>query len=222
MKPILAINLKTYAESTGAPAISLARKAASINRQKKMRVIVLAQSVDLRGCAKTGAEVFAQHGDAGEPGQHTGRLLMHAIRDAGATGVMLNHAEHKLDWKMLEQTIGEAHAAKLKTMVCCDHFPEMRKLLHLRPNFIAFEIPELIGTGKSITEMEPQSVRAFTRLLGGRGGVPLCGAGVSSAADVRHALELGTRGALMASAIAHQANPALALSKLAAQIAQKK
>ena len=80
---------------------------------------------------------------------------------------------------------------------------EVYKYAKINPTFIAIEPPELIGTGRAISTEKPQlitnsidavqSAKNSTKLL--------CGAGIVSAEDVSRAVELGSKGILVASGV---------------------
>jgi triosephosphate isomerase len=91
----------------------------------------------------------------------------------------------------------------LQTVVCADSVETAEACALLKPDFIAIEPPELIGGEVSVTSAKPEiverTVRAVHRI---DDGIPvLCGAGVKTGADVKRAIELGTRGVLLASGI---------------------
>ena len=75
--------------------------------------------------------------------------------------------------------------------------------------YIAFEIPELIGTGKSISTFSPdkviESVKQIEKV--NNSVIPLTGAGISNGDDVYASLKLGAKGALIASAFANTNKP---------------
>ena len=61
--------------------------------------------------------VFAQHMDYLRPGRGLGSVLPEAVKEAGAEGVMLNHAECKLTLDEIEKTIARADEVGLGTIV---------------------------------------------------------------------------------------------------------
>ncbi len=89
--------------------------------------------------------VFAQGMDVDEPGSTVGRVTAESLVDAGAHGVMLNHAGLPLEPEQLRRSIVRARENGLMTMVCAGHEREVLELLPLRPTIILFEPPELIG-----------------------------------------------------------------------------
>ena len=70
-------------------------------------IIVTPQYTDIKLLADNTERilVFAQHMDALVPGRGLGSVLPEAFKEAGAVGVMLNHAEKPLDMETLEKTI---------------------------------------------------------------------------------------------------------------------
>ena len=84
-----------------------------------------------------------------------------------------------------------------------------RKIAEFSPDFLAYEPPELIGTGIPVSKTKPEVVRRTVEIV--KRVNPkvkvLCGAGISSGEDVKKALELGTKGVLVASAVVKAKDP---------------
>ena len=114
-------------------------------------IIVTPQAVDIRLLAENTERilVFAQHMDYLRPGRGMGAMLPEAVKAAGAKGVMLNHAEHKLTPGCARETIQRADEVGLATIVCADTVEEVKAIAHMAPNIIVAEPTELIGTGQT-------------------------------------------------------------------------
>jgi len=81
---------------------------------------------------------------------------------------------------------------------------------------VAVEPPELIGTGISVSKAKPEVVREAVDPIKRMGNVRvLCGAGITTADDVRKALELGVDGVLLATAVTRSRDPRGKLMELA-------
>ena len=87
------------------------------------------------------------------------------------------------------------------------------KKLRPRPEFVAYEPPELIGGKVSVAEAKPEAVSRIVKLL------PdyqiIIGAGVKNADDVKKALKLGAKGVLVSSAVVRAKDPEKKLLELA-------
>jgi triosephosphate isomerase len=79
-------------------------------------------------------------------GESMGRVTAEALIDAGAAGVMLNHASNPMDTPSLETAIGRARCNGLHTIVCAGTDAETRLFARLAPTVVLFEPPQLIGT----------------------------------------------------------------------------
>ena len=90
----------------------------------------------------------------------------------------------------------------------------------LLPTTIAFESPELVASGKSITQFKEKEIKNFVKLFHGKRIKPLCGAGIQTVEDIQKALELGCKGVLISSAIANV--PLRKAEKLLKQISKIK
>ncbi|MDW7641035.1 MAG: triose-phosphate isomerase, partial [Nitrosarchaeum sp.] len=80
---------------------------------------------------------------------------------------------------------------------------EAKKYVKLNPDYIAIEPPELIGSGKSVSTEKPELVTKSVQVVNSMKNNTklLCGAGIVSGQDVSKALELGSKGILVASGI---------------------
>ncbi|MEM2963063.1 MAG: triose-phosphate isomerase [Candidatus Anstonellales archaeon] len=216
MKPFIVLNFKAYKESTGKRAVELCKVAKLVSKKTGTRIICCPQSVDLRECTRTGVEVFAQTAEGFEAGAHTGSLIPFAIKDAGATGIMLNHAERKIKKEELISIINIARKLSLELIICAANARELKMAANLNPDYIAIEPPELIGTGISVSVAKPQVVIRAIKQVKSIADIPvLCGAGISTAKDVKRAIELGTSGVLLSSAFVMSSRPKNLLLEMA-------
>ncbi|HIE41500.1 MAG TPA: triose-phosphate isomerase [Candidatus Aenigmarchaeota archaeon] len=209
------INFKTYAEATGINAIKLANLVAELREKLKVEIIVAPQFVDLVKISEITLTV-AQHIDPITYGAHTGSILPQAIKEAGAMGTLLNHSEKKMDLEKIKACIEFAKLLELKTICCAGNLKEVIEISKFGPDYIAFEDPELIGTGKSITQHKPEMIERFIEIVRDLNPniITLCGAGISNSKDVEKAKELGIKGVLVSSAIVKAKNQREALLNL--------
>ena len=83
------------------------------------------------------------------------------------------------------------------------YIAEVKKYIKLDPDFIAIEPPELIGSGKAISKEKPELIAKAASIVNNSKNKTelLCGAGIVSGEDVSKAIELGSKGILVASGI---------------------
>jgi triosephosphate isomerase (TIM) len=208
--PIIIVNFKTYLESTGQKALELAKQAERAAIETGTTIIVAPQAVDICKVAEAvEIPVFAQHIDAIRTGNCTGHILVEAIKEAGASGTLINHSEKQLKLSDIEATISLAHEKSLTTCVCVNNANVSAAAAALRPDIVSIEPPELIGTGNAVSKSKPEVVTDTVQLVRqvNQGMTILCGAGISHSEDVSVALELGTQGVLVASAIVKAKDP---------------
>ncbi len=194
------LNFKTYKEATGKNAEELVQMC---NRSKVPQLIAAVQTADLfRLSMLAKFPLFVQHVDPIEQGRNTGFTTVEAMKANGATGVLLNHSEHRIAFRDLKRTIERCKANGLKTLVCTSSLSEGRKIIPLGVDFLAYEDPRLIASGISVTS-KPYYLKKFVhslRKIDKNGTKFICGAGISKKEDVVKAQELGYEGVLIASA----------------------
>ncbi|OYT60453.1 MAG: triose-phosphate isomerase [Desulfurococcales archaeon ex4484_217_1] len=207
--PVLIINFKTYAQATGRRALELAKVAEKVAKELNVEIVVAVQPVDIRLVAENvGIPVYAQHVDPVKPGAHTGHILPEAVKEAGAKGTLLNHSEHRLRLDIINEAIQRAKEVGLETIVCADKPETSAAVAVLKPTAIAIEPPELIGTGISVSKAKPEVITNTVNIIRKIDeNIPiLTGAGITFRDDVEKALDLGTQGILVASAIVKARN----------------
>lgn len=217
MRETLYLNFKTYKEATGENALRLARAAESVAKKSGKNIALCVQAIDLRQIAEnTKLEVFAQHLDPAGFGSFTGKINPLAIKEAGAAGSLLNHAENKQSNEFLEKTIGKAREAGLKIMVCAESTERLRQICEFKekPDWIAIEPPELIGGDISVSTAQPELITESVEIGREYNVQIVTGAGIKTAEDVRIAIKLGTVGVLVASGVIKAENQEKALEEL--------
>ncbi|RLG19550.1 triose-phosphate isomerase [Candidatus Micrarchaeota archaeon] len=220
MKPLIALNFKTYKESLGARGVELCKVAAEVAKASGVRVIVAPQALDLRAACKVGAEVYAQHVDLGGYGAFTGSITAESLREAGVKGSLVNHSERRLGSEVVGKTVARLKEVGVESMVCAQNAEESAELAGFKPTFVAVEPPELIGSGVSVSTAKPEVVTDAVELVKDKaqGVSVLCGAGVSTASDVKKAVELGADGVLLASAYVKAKEPRKLLEEMVASV----
>lgn len=216
--PLVLVNFKCYLEATGNKAVQLARYAEQASAKFGVAVAVAPQTADLRLVTQqTKAPVFAQHVDPIKPGSHTGHVLVESVLEAGASGILVNHSERRLEASIIEDTITRARDLKLTTVVCANTSGIAAAVASLGPDMIAVEPPELIGSGVAVSKAKPEIItETVSKIRRINNDVTiLCGAGITSGEDVKEALRLGTQGVLVASGVVRAKDQAAAIEDLA-------
>jgi triosephosphate isomerase (TIM) len=213
--PVIITNFKTYEGATGAKALELARVHEKVSKATGISMAVAVQLADLRLVAEAvSIPVFAQHIDPVRYGSNTGYVLPEAVKEAGAYGTLLNHSERQIGMELLKASIEAAQAVGLTVVACAQDHQEADQVLHMGPEWVAVEPPDLIGGDISVSTSQPELIRAAVELHGGN-STTLVGAGVKNAEDVRIAIELGACGVLLASGVTKADDPESVLRDLA-------
>ncbi|WP_423793219.1 triose-phosphate isomerase [Methanocaldococcus indicus] len=214
---IIIINYKTYIESVGKRGLEIAKIAEKISEECGITIGVAPQFVDLKEIVKeVNIPVYAQHIDNINPGSHTGHILPESIKEANATGTLLNHSEKRLLLADIEALINKCKNLGLETVVCTNNINTSKAVATLSPDYIAVEPPELIGTGIPVSKANPEIVRGTVEAVKeiNKDVKVLCGAGISKGEDVKAALDLGAEGVLLASGVVKAKNVEEAIREL--------
>lgn len=215
---MIIVNFKTYLEATGKRAVALAEKAEKAHHETAISVGVAPQFADIAAVAEAvEIPVFAQHIDPIEPGGFTGHVLAESVREAGAVGTLINHSERQLKLSAIDELVKLAGKKGLVSCVCANNPSVSVAVAVLKPDIMAVEPPELIGTGISVSKAKPEAVTDTVRLVRGVNSevTVLCGAGIGRGEDVAAALRLGTQGVLVASGIVKAKDPYAILCEFA-------
>ncbi len=217
----LAINYKAYPTAYGPKALEIAKAADEIASKylNDVEIIVIPPATEISSISQAleFAKVFAQHIDPFSDGAHTGYITVGMIKDSGATGVMINHSEHRLRIDEIEVILGKAKEAGLRTLVCANTPKVAASISVMDPEAIAIEPPELIGTGIPVSKAKPEVItNSLTKIREVNNKVKvLTGAGITKGEDVEAAIKLGTEGVLIASAVMKHPNPKQKILELA-------
>lgn len=164
-------------------------------------------------------ELLTQHLDDSKSGSSTGALVPDIAKTAGASGSILNHSEHPLKMVNLANLVARLREQGMISIVCANSVQRVSSIAAFGPDFIAIEPPELIGTGRAVSNYSPaiiarsrdalesmRSQNSKTKLL--------CGAGIVNGQDARRAIELGSEGVLVASGVVLAKSPKRAIDDL--------
>lgn len=216
--PLIALNFKVYLESIGENAVRLAKISEEVSREYGISIIVAPPLLDLKTVVEhVNIPVFAQHVDPYHPGSHTGSIIAENVKAAGAVGSIVNHSERRLLLADIGAVLKRLREVGLISLLCTDTVETTMAGAALRPDILAVEPPELIGTGIPVSKAKPEVVTGAVEAV--RRINPsvhiLCGAGISTGDDVAKAIELGTEGVLLASAYVKAKDPKKLLAEMA-------
>ena len=92
-----------------------------------------------------------------------------------------NHSEHRVPISHIREAVNRLSKLNLfLSIVCAKNVSESGKMAALNPNFVAVEPPDLIGTGRSVSEHKPKTVSGSAEAVAKAKNRTelLCGAGI--------------------------------------------
>ncbi|MBT4059040.1 MAG: triose-phosphate isomerase [Euryarchaeota archaeon] len=222
MKSLIVVNFKTYETAHGVGAEQLARAMEAADAASDAAdFVAVVSAFDLASvvAAAPNLQVWTQHLDPVGFGSNTGWLHPSTALERGASGTIINHAEHKVSLEHVEKLLAQLPDG-FPVCACAADLDEAKALAALSPTMIAVEPPELIGGDISVTSADPEIVSRTAAVV--KSVNPdvrvLCGAGVKNGADVAMAITLGTEGVLLASGVTKATDPEAVLADLVSSL----
>jgi triosephosphate isomerase len=141
-------------------------------------------------------------------GSTTGFMVPEIVKKSRIKGSLINHSEHRIPEKQIRELVSMLRKLDMVSVVCVKDVNEVRKYAKLNPDYIAVEPPELIGSGKAVSKEKPEIIiKSVSAVKQAKNSTKLlCGAGLVSGQDVTKAMELGSKGILVASGIVKAKN----------------
>ncbi len=197
------INCKNYEEVSGDKIIKFVKIVEKISKKYKIKIAIAPPPHLIGMVANSSIPILSQHVDNFGIGSTTGFMIPELLKKSNVKGSLINHSEHRISSAEISKLVLKLRELKMISVVCVKNVLEAKKYAKLNPDYIAIEPPDLIGSGKSVSTEKPElvtksvlavnSIKNNTKLL--------CGAGIVSGQDVTKALELGSKGILVASGI---------------------
>jgi len=209
------VNFKTYSQGSGEKAVELAKVCQEVSEERKISVVPLVQAFDIFQISQeVKISLWLQHLDWHPQGQYTGWLNLETAVEVGAKGTILNHSEHKLPFGTIRRTIKRIKKTnpQFQVLVCCRSLGQAERLIKLKPDFLAYESPELIGGEVSVSEYNPTAIAHFVEICGETPAI--IGAGIKNKNDVKIGVKLGAKGILVSSHVVLAENPKEVLENL--------
>ena len=197
------INCKNYEEVSGDKIVKFIKIAEQISKKYKVKIAISPPQHLIGLVANSSIIILAQHVDDSKVGSTTGFMIPELLKKSKVKGSLINHSEHRISSKEIEKLVLKLKELKMISIVCVKDIAEIKKYLKLNPDFIAIEPPELIGSGKAISTEKPELIAKAADIVNNSKNKTklLCGAGIVSGDDVKKAIELGSKGILVASGI---------------------
>lgn len=202
---IVALNFKAFRETIGNNSLKIIKK---IDKKfKKIKLIAIVNPADISLVSKVKRKNIKLYTSLNKYcetyGSYTGGIPLEFLKEKNFDGILLNHFENRIVFSELKKFIDFSKKIGLETMVCAKDLSEAKKIDKINPKYLSYEAPELIGTGKAISKYKAESLKKFIEITK---SIPICGAGISEAIDVKIAKDLGAEGVLIASAFAKAKN----------------
>ena len=197
------INCKNYEEIAGDKIIKFVKTAEKISKKYKVKIAIAPPQHLIGLVANSSIPILAQHIDDSKVGSTTGFVIPELLKKSKVKGSLINHSEHRISNKEISKLVLKLKELKMISVLCVKDVAEAKKYSKLNPDFIAIEPPELIGSGKAVSKEKPELItKAADAVKSAKNNTKLlCGAGIVSGEDVSKAVELGSKGILVASGI---------------------
>ena len=197
------INCKNYEEISGDKIIKFVKTAEKISKKYKVKIAISPPQHLIGVVSNSTIPILAQHIDDSKIGSTTGFVIPELLKKSKVKGSLINHSEHRISSKEIKNLVLKLKELKMISILCVKDVAEAKKYVKLNPDYIAIEPPELIGSGKAVSTEKPELIeKAAKAVKNGKNSTKLlCGAGIVSGQDVSKAIELGSKGILVASGI---------------------
>lgn len=198
---MIVVNFKRYPQASGDKAIALTKICLQIQQETGVVIVPVPQVKDLAACVALGIKCWSQRFESQESIQK---------------GTLLNHSDYRLSKQALEEQFYLSKSRGDKICICTASLPETRELLVLKPNYLAYEPPEFIGSRiTSVADAKPEVI-GLAAAACKEAGIPLLvGAGIKSAKDIKTSLKMGAAGVLVATGVVLAVDQAKELRELA-------
>lgn len=197
------INCKNYEEIAGNKILKFVKITEKIAKKYKIKIAIAPPQHLIGLVANSKIPILAQHVDDFKVGSTTGFMIPELLKKSKVSGSLINHSEHRISSNEISKLVLKLRELKMISVVCVKDVAEAKKYSKLNPDYIAIEPPELIGSGKAVSNEKPEIIiKASDAVKNAKNKTQLlCGAGIVSGQDVTKALELGSKGILVASGI---------------------
>lgn len=204
MKGPIIINCKNYLEIAGEKIFQLSEIAQNISESYKIEIIIAPPQNSLFYLSQfIKLPLICQHVDDEKLGPTTGFIIPELAKSYGASGSLINHSEHRMKQASIKNAIERLRKLNMFSIVCASTSREVGELSRFNPDMIAIEPPELIGTGKAVSKVNPSIItesvkeaRTYSKNI-----KVICGAGIVDKTDIQSAINLGSQGILLASGL---------------------
>ncbi len=200
-RKMFVINCKNYEEISGDKIIKFIKIAEKVSKKYKVKIAISPPQHLIGLVANSSIQILAQHIDDSKVGSTTGFVIPELLKKSKVKGSLINHSEHRISSKEIQKLVLKLKELKMTSIVCVKDVAEVKKYVKLNPDYIAIEPPELIGSGKAVSKEKPELIAKAAMAVKNTNTKLLCGAGIVSGEDVAKALELGSKGILVASGI---------------------
>jgi len=220
-KPFILVNLKTYQEASGQRAHAIAGAAQQVADESGVEIGLAPSYMNIHPLSMHYTlPIYSQHVDAAPPGSNTGAVTVEAIKEAGASGSLVNHSERRLTLADIEAVVSRLRGAGLSSIVCTNNVATSAAAAALGPDFVAIEPPELIGGDVSVSSANPGIITGTVEAVKRVNPAVriLTGAGIHSGECVKTAIDLGTDGVLLASSVVKAKAPITVLRDLVSRL----
>jgi triosephosphate isomerase (TIM) len=204
LKGLIIINCKNYLEVAGEKIVQLSEIAKDISNSNNVQIMIAPPQNSLFYLSQfVKLPLICQHIDYEKIGATTGFIIPELAKSYGASGSLINHSEHRIEYEVIQNLVERLRQLNMTSIVCASSSQEVGKFARLHPDMIAIEPPELIGTGKAVSKVNPSIITESVKEAGrySENIKVICGAGIVDKTDIKSAINLGSQGILLASGL---------------------
>lgn len=206
--PFLIVNPKSYLY--GEKSLALAKEVDKVAKDvPDLQMYFTCPFADIRMINENTEylTVVAQSMDPLVPGRGMGHVLPDSLKEAGAEGVFLNHAENQKTVVDLYNCIKRAKELDMFTVVCADSKDEARAVTCLGADIVLAEPTDLIGTGQVADDQYTiDIVKALHEI--NPDVLVMIASGITTPEDCYNVIKLGANGTGGTSGILNAPSPA--------------